>query len=205
MEDQAVGASSGPVPSGPVPSRGYGRGRGRQAGMDMIRSMGLVALVLGAWMWFSHPRTPEAINQVDWWPVALAASDAAPYPVVAPPEGFAWPATSARVEPQPDGTVVWRVGYYTAAEDYAALLQRGAFPEQAQGSIEEWIAAETREGVAGPTVTIGGREWVRMEGLPTPDERRSLVAVEDGTVTVVTGSAQWAELEQFAAALQPVS
>ena len=172
--------------------------------MDMIRSMGLVALVLGAWMWFSHPRTPEAIKQVDWWPVAQAAADAAPYEVVAPPESFAWPATSARVEPQPDGTVVWRVGYYSQAEDYAGLLQRGVFPEQAQGSIEDWIAAETREGVAGQTVTIDGREWVRMEGDPTPDERRSLVAVQDGTVTVVTGSAQWAELEQLAAALQPV-
>jgi hypothetical protein len=172
--------------------------------MDMLRSMGLVALVLGAWMWFSHPRTPEGINEVDWWPVAQAASEAAPYEVVAPPAGFAWPATSARVEPQPDGTVSWRVGFYSQAEDYAALLQRGVFPEQAQGSIDEWIAAETRQGVAGSSVTIGGREWIRMEGDPTPDERRSLVAADDGTVTIVTGSAQWAELEQLAAAVRPV-
>jgi hypothetical protein len=43
-----------------------------------------------------------------------------------------------------------------------------------------------------------------MEGDPTPDERRSLVAVEDGIVTVVTGSAQWAELEQLASTLEPV-
>ena len=67
-----------------------------------------------------------------------------------------------------------------------------------------WIEAETRNGVPGGTVTIGGREWTRMEGDPTPDERRSLVLVEDGTATVVTGSAEWAELEALAATLAPV-
>ena len=179
--------------------------RGRAGGTDMVRSLGLVAVVLVIWMWLVHPRTPEAINQVEWWPVAQSASASAPYDVIAPPESFGWPATSARVEPQPDGTLVWRVGFYTPDEEYAALLQRGVFAEQAQGSVEEWVAAETRDGVAGEMVTVAGREWVRLEGDPTPDERRSLVAVEAGTVTVVTGSATWAELEELAGSLRPVS
>jgi hypothetical protein len=173
--------------------------------MDMIRSLGLVALVLVVWMWLAHPSTPDPVNEVDWWPVAQSASASVDYEVVAPPETFGWPATSARVEPQPDGTTTWRVGFYTPDEEYAALLQRGVFPEQAQGVVEAWVASETREGVAGEVVTIAGRDWVRLQGDPTPDERRSLVAVEAGTVTIVTGSAPWSELEELAAALRPVS
>lgn len=173
--------------------------------MDMVRSLGLVAAVLVVWMWLVHPRTPEAINEVDWWPVAQSAAVSADYDVLGPPESLPWPATSARIEPQPDGTLVWRVGYYTPTEEYAALLQRGVFPEQAEGAVQQWVAAETRDGVAGEVVTLGGRQWVRLVGDPTPDERRSLVAVEAGTVTVVTGSAPWAELEELAGGLRPVA
>jgi hypothetical protein len=178
--------------------------RGRQLGTDMIRSLGLVAVVLLIWLYFSHPRSSDAIREVQWAPVAQSAASAAPYEVLAPPVTFPWPATSARVEPQPDGTLGWRAGFYTPDEDYAAILQRGEFPAQADEAQAEWIADETRKGVAGGTVTIADREWTRMEGDPTPDERRSLVLVEDGTVTVVTGSATWAELETLAGTLAPV-
>jgi hypothetical protein len=178
--------------------------RGRQVGMDMVRSLGLVAIALLVWMYFSHPRSTDPIREVQWAPVAQSAAAAAPYEVLAPPVTFAWPATSARVEPQADGTVAWRVGFYTPQEEYAAVLQRGQFPAQASRAQQDWIEAETRKGVAGETVIIGGREWTRMEGDPTPDERRSLVLIEDGTATVVTGSASWTELETLAVTLAPV-
>ncbi len=178
--------------------------RGRQLGMDMVRSLGLVALALGAWMFFAHPRTPEAVRTVEWYPTATAAAAAVSYDVLAPPSTWPWGATSARIEPQPDGTIIWRVGYLTPAEDYAALLQRGVFPAQAAGTRDEWITSETRNGVAAGSVTLGGRSWVRMEGDPKPDDKRSLVNDQDGTVTIVTGSAEWPELEQLAASLGPV-
>lgn len=179
--------------------------RGRQLGSDMIRSMGLVAVVLLIWLYFSHPRSSDAIREVEWAPTAVSAATAASYEVLAPPATFPWPATSARVEPQADGTLAWRAGFYTPEEEYAAVLQRGEFPEQAAQAQQEWIDSETRNGVAGGTVTIGGREWTRMEGDPTPDERRSLVLIEDGTATVVTGSAPWSELETLAGTLAPVT
>jgi hypothetical protein len=177
----------------------------RGTGMDMVRSLGLVAIALLVWLWFSHPRTPDEIRSVEWYPVAASAASAGAYEVLAPPAAFPWTATSARVEPQPDGTTVWRVGYVTAQDAYAGLLQRGVFPAQAEGSIEDWVAQETRNGRPEGTVTIGGRAWERSVGDPEPDDRRSLVTREDGTVTVVTGSADWSELEQLAASLQPVS
>jgi len=172
--------------------------------MYIVRSLGLVAIVLLIWLYFSHPRSSDAIREVEWAPVAVSAAEVASYEVLAPPATFPWPATSARVEPQADGTLVWRAGFYTPDEEYAAILQRGEFPEQAVQAQQDWVQAETRDGVAGETVTIGGRQWTRMEGEPTPDERRSLVLIEDGTATVLTCSATWAELETLAGTLAPV-
>jgi hypothetical protein len=179
--------------------------RGRQLGTDMLRSMGLVAVALLIWMYFAHPRTPDPIREVDWAPVAVAAADAADYQVLAPPATFPWPATSARVEPQDDGTVAWQVGFYTPEEDYAAVMQRGVFPDQAGAAQQEWIDAQTRNGAAGETVGVGGRDWVRLEGDPVPDDRRSLLLVDEGTMTVVTGSASWGELETLAGTLDVVA
>lgn len=180
------------------------RSRGRAVGMDMIRSMGLVALVLLAILWVQLPDTPDPVKPVDWRPVATAAAATTGYPVLAPPASWAWTATSARVEPQPDGTVVWRAGFLTPSGEYAAVLQRGPFPEQAARARDEWIQAETRNGQLDGATEAGGRTWQRQVGDPTPDERRALVALSEGTATVVTGSASWSELEKLAAGLRQV-
>lgn len=195
------GAGEGPGGSVPRPV-GAPAGRGRGLAMDMVRSLGLVALVLLAWLLFSHPRTPDGIATVDWRPTVQSAAATARFPVLAPASSWSWQATSSRIEPQPDGTISWRVGFYTPAEDYAALLQRGVFPAQASGSRQEWIDTETRQGQAAGTVQIAGRTWTRLEGDPSPDERRSLLSSEGGTVTVITGTADWSELEALAGALQ---
>lgn len=179
--------------------------RGRQAGWDMVRSLGLVAVVLLLVLGFGHPRTPDPIKPVAWQPVAQSAAAVAAMEVVAPPPSFNWVATSARVESQPDGTVIWRCGFLTPSGEYAGLLQRGEFPEQAAQARSDWVHAETRNGVAQGAVTIGGREWVRMVGDPSPDDRRSLVHEQGGTSTLVTGTGTWSELEQLAAALQPTA
>ena len=72
------------------------------------------------------------------------------------------------MEPQPDGTLAWRAGFYTPEEEYAAILQRGEFPEQAAQAQQEWIDSETRNGVAGDTVMIGGRAVDADGGRPDP-------------------------------------
>jgi hypothetical protein len=185
----------------PTPPQPPARSRSRQVGLDMVRSMGLVAVVLVGWLLLSHPRTPDPVHVVAWQPVVQAAAESASYEVLAPPASWSWRATSARIEPQPDGTIVWRAGFYTPSDDYAAVLQRGVFPEQAAGSVREWKDTETRSGVSVGTVEINGRQWTRLEGDPHPDERRSLVHTHDGTLTVVTGSAQWSELEALARSL----
>jgi Protein of unknown function (DUF4245) len=167
----------------------------------MIRSMGLVAVVLLGGLLLTHPRTPDEVRVVAWQPVVQSATETASYEVLAPPAGWSWRATSARIEPQADGTIEWRVGFYSPAEDYAAVLQRGVFPDQAAGSQKDWVQVETRNGVVVGTVEIQGRQWTRLEGDPRPDARRSLMYVDGGAVTVVTGSAEWPELEALARSL----
>lgn len=181
-----------------------GRSRLRQTGLDMVRSLGLVTLLMLGVLWLVHPRTPDAVREVDWRPVAQSAAEAADYEVLAPAATLRWPATSARVEREGDGTVVWRAGYVTPAGQYAGLLQRGAFPEQAARARQDWIDAETRNGRPEGTVTIGDRQWTRLVGERDPDERRTLLRVDAGTVTMLTGSASWAELEALAAGLRVV-
>jgi len=122
----------------------------------MVRSLGLVALGLIAWMYFAHPRAADGINEVQWVPVTQAAASVATYQVLAPPADLPWPATSARVESNPDGTLAWRAGFYTPEEAYAAILQRGAFPAQATEAQQDWVAEETRNGVAEESVMTAG-------------------------------------------------
>ncbi len=191
---------------GRAPSHVVGRApsRGRHVGLDMVRSLGLVALVLLGILWLGHPRTPDPVRAVEWGPVADHAAAQAGFVVLAPPPALSWVATSARVEPQPDGTLVWRVGFLTPQGDYAALLQRGVFPEQASQAQQAWLAGETRNGVPEGAVDLADLRWTRSVGDPTPDDRRSLVLDEGGTTTIVTGSASWSELEQLAGMLRPV-
>jgi hypothetical protein len=176
--------------------------RRRQLGMDMVRSLGLVAVALLVWLFFAHPQTPDTVRSVQWVPVADSAAATASYAVLAPQDDFAWSATSARIEPQSDGTVAWQAGFLTPEQDYAAIMQRGVFAEQAEQAQQDWIAEQTRDGAPGETVRLAGLDWTRLVGDPVPDDRRSLLLVQDGVVTVVTGSAQWSELEKLASGLE---
>lgn len=176
--------------------------RRRQLGMDMVRSLGLVAIALLVWLYFAHPQTPDTVRSVQWVPVADSAAATASYDVLAPEDEFSWSATSARIEPQSDGTVAWQAGFLTPEQEYAAIMQRGVFAEQAEQAEQDWVAEQTRNGTGSETVRLAGVDWTRLVGDPVPDDRRSLVSVQNGVVTVVTGSAEWAELETMAGGLE---
>ena len=171
--------------------------------MDMVRSLGLVAVGLLAWMYFAHPRAVDPVHEVAWAPVAQAAAAAATYEVLAPPAAFPWPAT-ALGGAAADGTLAWRAGFYTPEEAYAAILQRGEFPEQAAQAQRGLGRAGARDGVAAGTVTIAGRKWVRMRATRSPTIAGPW-SIEDGTATVVTGSATWPSWRPLAGGCSPVT
>ncbi len=178
--------------------------RPRHPGLDMVRSLGLVAVVLVLWLVVSHPRTP-AREPVPWQAVAASAAASARFEVIAPSTAFTWTATVAWVEGKPDGTFEWRAGFLDHEGAFASLAQRGAFPDQAHQAAADWLRQVTRNGKGDQAVTVADRTWVRMTGDTAPDERRSLVLRDAGTLTVLTGTASWDSLAELAATLHPVS
>lgn len=174
----------------------------RQTVRDMVLSLLVVGVVV---MLVAQPwsRPEQVVRAVDWRPVGVAFAGQAGFPVLAPtPLPAGWAATSVRIEPTVDGRTAWHVGWTTAAAQYAAL-------EQSDTADVRYVATLTDSGVAtGSDYAADGRSWQRL--VSADEETRSLVHTEelpgDRTATyVVTGSADWPELEQLVASLAVVT
>lgn len=170
------------------------RKRLRQTVRDMILSMavvaGVVLLLFQPW----GRSTPDPVRTVDPTPVVSTARETADWPVLAPTgQPATWRATSARFEVAADGESVLQTGYLSPSTKYVGL---------AQSRTKETAFVRDRSGEGEPagTATLGGVTWDRLE---TPDgKQRSLVRVDDGVTYVVTGQADWPEIEAFAASLK---
>jgi hypothetical protein len=171
----------------------------------MVVSLGvvLVVVMLVAMPW----RRAATVQPVaDWAPVAAAFAASVRWPVLVPSAPApGWTATSARIVPTVDGRTALHVGWLTADQQYLAL-------EQSDTADVGYVRNTTDDGAAVPSgaasVELGGRSWQRL--VSADDSTRSLVLREPtrtsstGVLTyVVTGSAQWKELEAFAASLHP--
>jgi Protein of unknown function (DUF4245) len=121
-----------------------------------------------------------------------ARSDA-PYPILAP-VGLSdrWRATSARYEPHETATT-WHLGFVTPQDAYAGV-------EQSDGVPRTFVEEMTNDGAPDGTTEIEGLTWERR--LRESKAQRSLVLTQDNVTTVVTGTANWDELQDLAAALR---
>jgi hypothetical protein len=194
-------ASMEPEPSPPVEDPAAiaaqreerSRARMRQTVRDMLLSMlvvtGAVIVLVLPW----NRSNPDPVRVVDPAPVVAAARTALDWPVLAP-VGLAptWRATSARLEVASDGQSVVHLGYLSPSTMYVGL-------EQSATKELAFVREQTQGGKATGTADISGRTWDRLE---SPDgKQRSLVRVDDGVTYVVTGAAEWPEIEQFTRAL----
>jgi hypothetical protein len=178
--------------------------RGRETVADMVRSLAVVGAVVAALFLVVVWQRPEVQGDIRP-PVDVAAAVAAvqstgPFPVLAPSPPDSWTATSAWFEPSsPDVSGgVLHVGYETASGSYAEVKQTDADRADA-------VAAYADRGVpAGGQVELSGLTWQRLESERSG--RRALVAsrpTDDGAVVlVVTGKADWPELEALAGSLR---
>lgn len=176
--------------------------RMHQTVRDMVLSLLVVGVVvvLIAQPW-RQTAAEQPITTVPWQPVAAAFAGSVDWPVLTPRElPSTWTSTSARIEPTVDGRTALHIGWITAGQQYAGL-------EQSDTADVRYLADTTGGGTStGETYAATGRTWQRWQ---TADERtRSLVLVTPagtghGPVTyVVTGSAQWPELEALARSLR---
>lgn len=188
-----MGGVSTPPPAPTAPARAP-RG-GRRFGLgDLLRSMMVVLAFVLAVFWLTPRPTPDPVRPIDHvgaWEQAAAAAD---YPVYAPeglPDG--WRATSARPARASDGSPTWHLGLVTPTTRYAGVEQGAGEPMQ--------FLSRVAPGRDSDPVTVAGVPWQRR--VETGGDDRTLWRTEGGSTVVVTGTAEWPELEQLAATLRP--
>ena len=168
--------------------------RGRETTSDMVRSLGVVLLmVVGVWYLAQPPSSDVAeIRVID--PSGDYAALVADVPAAPVPEGLPeqWRATSATLEREPASL---RVGYVTPEERYAEYAASAGPRDE---HVETLVGEGARE--LAP-VQVDGETW---EQYADGDGSLSLVR-SYGAVTVVVGSsrasASLAELEALAESL----
>jgi hypothetical protein len=173
----------------------------RQSVGDMVRSLAIVLLAIGAIMLVTWRPQPDAVRVVPIDQQLVLAMMQADFEVLVP-VGLAddWRSTSVRWEPTEASGIapVWHVGYVTPSDEYLQFTQIAAQVSPTDVESTSFIAEQTLSGSPSATVTVDGKEWQRWES----SERSSLVRVTDSDVTVVSGTGEWSEIEQFAGALR---
>ena len=129
---------------------------------------------------------------------ATAAAAMADFPVVGPTgEPARWVATSARFEPVPgqSDASLWHLGFISSADTYVGM-------EQSDADAESFLDGVLGKAVTAGEVSLGGAAWTRY--TVGANGYRSLARPWGSSTVVVTGSADWRELEAFAASLAVV-
>ncbi len=157
--------------------------RGRESAGDMVRSLGLILLIVVPVWFFAQPPSSDqkTLRTVD--PAADIASfaQAAPGVPVPGPLPAGWRATSSTLQP---GSL--RVGWVTPSGEYAEY-------DGVAGPAPD-LAAETGSGAQVGTFDVDG---VTYRQLRDGDGHTSLVRVAPGGAVVVGGVRQTSTLEEL--------
>jgi hypothetical protein len=164
--------------------------RGNPSMGDILRSMGVLALVIVAIWGFGKLFTqkPDAPTPtVDYASTVKSARPAADFALLAPPTLPAgWKATSVRFEPKS-----WHLGVLTTAGDYIGL-------EQAKISVDRSVDQFAKGSKAAGTAEIGSQTWDVRKG---PKGYITYVRREAGLTTLVTGDAPRKTVEAYVSSL----
>lgn len=164
----------------------------------MVISMVLILAVVLAWMALV-PRV-SGISQpaVDVSAVASQVRQETSWGISQPRLPAGWKATSVRFAPAGDGLRTWHVGYLSPDGNYVSI-------DQTKGATDDWVSAQTSHGKAQGTMSAAGRTWRKLSSGATI--QRSLVSRGSGSgdlTTVLSGTASYTQLAQFAQTLEPV-
>ncbi|MFJ4778639.1 DUF4245 domain-containing protein [Streptomyces sp. NPDC088762] len=166
--------------------------KGKQTVWDMVRSLGLIGiLVAGIYFFIPHDDQADPTQTVDYRVETLTARRAAPYPVAAPVGLPAqWRATSVTYERK--NANAWHLGFLDPGRQYVAV-------EQSTDTSGKYLGNVTQHAKpTGQTQQVGDVVWERWDG----EKYDALVRQEQGHVTVVTGTASFEQLGAMAAALE---
>jgi hypothetical protein len=161
---------------------------------DMVLSLGVILLAIGVFMALTPRRHYDAVRVVDYGSALRDARAVAPYHVRAP-EGLSaqWRATSVRYDGDVEGAAQWHLGFVSPRDQYVGL-------EQTDGTARDFIYSLSNRGLADGATLVNGVVWDRY--LRESRDVRSLARTDGGVTVLVTGTASYEELTEFAAALR---
>ena len=152
-----------------------------------------VVLAVVAALVLLMPRPNQVIQpQADVAAAARGARGAGFAPTVPQDLPPGWQATSARLQRGTDGVITWHVGYVTPSGNYAGF-------EQAGSPTRAWENTQVTDGPERGTVQVAGQTWLVRSR--TDRGITSWVLRRPGLTTIVTGTADEAELTQLATSL----
>lgn len=179
--------------------------RGMGTLRSMVISMVLILAAVLAWV-AMVPRVRE-INQpaLDVSSVARQVRQETSWAISAPQLPVGWKATSVRFTAAGDGLRTWHVGYLSPEGNYVSIDQTSAAV-----ATGRWVSAQTSNGQAEGTVFAAGTTWRKLSSREV--NQRSLVSsgpLSKGggsgeVITVLSGTAPYTQLAQFASTLKPV-
>lgn len=170
--------------------------------MGSLRSMviSMVVIMAAGLAWFAMVPRVREISQpaVDVTSVARQVRIETSWAISQPQLPAGWKATNVRFAAAGGGLRTWHAGYLSPEGNYVSI-------DQTQRATDEWVSAQTSDGRAEGTLRAGGATWQKLSSVETV--QRSLVSRgSDATdlSTVLSGTAPYAQLAQFAEALKPV-
>ena len=111
-----------------------------------------------------------------------------------------WKATNARFDSAAGAVQAWHAGYLSPDGQYLSIDQA----EKATAT-DNWISQRTSNGQSEGTLSAAGRTWRKLRSRAIL--QRSLVSIGPGAhglTTVLSGTAPYLQLAQFAQTLKPV-
>jgi Protein of unknown function (DUF4245) len=171
-------------------------------GMGTLRSMviSMVVIIAAGLVWLAMVPRVREISQpaVDVASMAKQVRQQTSWAISQPQLPAGWKATNVRLSAAGDGLRTWHAGYLSPEGNYLSI-------DQTPHATDAWVAAQTSNGRAEGTMPAGGATWEKLSSRDTV--QRSLVsrtAGATGLTTVLSGTAPFAQLGQFAGALRPV-
>ncbi len=178
----------------PAARRGLGNLR------SMVISMVVIMAAVLAWVAMVprvHEVSQPAVNVTS---VAMQVRQETGWAISQPQLPAGWKATNARFDSAADGVRTWHAGYLSPDGQYLSIDQT-----EGRGASDNWISARTSNGQAEGTMFAGGRKWQELSSQDIL--QRSLVSKGPGArglTTVLSGTAPYTQLAQFAEVLKPV-
>jgi Protein of unknown function (DUF4245) len=166
----------------------------------MVISMVVIMVAVLAWV-AMVPRVRD-ISQpaVDVTSVARQVRLETAWAISQPVLPAGWKATNVRFAAAAGEPRTWHAGYLSPDGNYISIDQTDV-----TGATDNWVSARTSNGQAEGTLSAAGTTWHKFSSRDTV--QRSLVSRGSGAhdlTTVLSGTAPYTELVQFAEALKPV-